>query len=55
MVDSKHLRARAAHLIAISHTVADNKSKAALIEMADDLVRWADDIDGIDPPQSNGA
>ena len=32
-----------------------NESKAALIEMADDLNRWADELDGIDPPQSNGA
>jgi hypothetical protein len=37
------------------HAITDAKSKAALIEMADDLNRWADELDGIDPPQSNGA
>ncbi|HWE72138.1 MAG TPA: hypothetical protein VG328_03195 [Stellaceae bacterium] len=54
MFGSKYLRAHAAQLIAIGHTVADAVSKAALIEMADDLNRWADELDGIDPPKSNG-
>jgi hypothetical protein len=54
MFGSKYLRAHAAQLNAISHTIADALSKAALIEMADDLTRWADELDGIDPPKSNG-
>jgi hypothetical protein len=54
MFGSKYLRAHAAQLIAISHAIADALSKAALIEMADDLTRWADELDGIDPPKSNG-
>jgi hypothetical protein len=54
MFGSKYLRAHAAQLIAISHTIADSLSKAALIELADDLTRWADELDGIDPPKSNG-
>ena len=41
--------------MAIARSIADALSKAALIEMADDLVRWADELDGIDPPKSNGA
>jgi hypothetical protein len=54
MFGSKYLRAHAAQLIAVAHTVADAMSKAALIEMADDIVRWADELDGLDPPKSNG-
>ena len=54
-MDAKYLRAHAAQLLAISHSISDAGSKAALIEMADDLTRWADELDGIDPPQSNGA
>jgi len=55
MFGSKYLRAQAARLLAVIHAITDAKSKAALIEMADDLNRWADELDGIDPPQSNGA
>lgn len=55
MIDPKYLRARAAHLIALSHTIPDAPSRAALIEVADNLVRWADELEGIDPPKSNGA
>ena len=55
MFGPKYLRAHAAQLIAIGHTIADAKSKAALIDMADDLTRWADELDGLDPPRSNGA
>jgi|SwirhisoilCB2_FD_contig_41_18805715_length_226_multi_1_in_0_out_0_1 hypothetical protein len=54
MFGSKYLRARAAHLTAISHTITDVASRAALIEVADDLLRWADELDGIAPPKSNG-
>jgi len=54
MFCSKFLRAQAAQLLAISHTVADVASKGALIEVADDLTRWADELDGLDPPKSNG-
>jgi hypothetical protein len=54
MFDSKYLRAHATHLTAISYSVTDTKSKAALIEVADDLERWADEIDGIDPPKIDG-
>jgi hypothetical protein len=54
MFGSKYLRAHAAQLIAVSHTVVEAASKAALIAMADDLTRWADELDGIDPPKSNG-
>lgn len=55
MIDATYLRAHAARLIALSHTIADAGSRAALIEVADNLVRWADELDGIDPPKSNGA
>jgi hypothetical protein len=55
MFGSKYLREHVARLLAISHTITDIASKAALIEMADDLTRWADELDGIDPPMSNGA
>jgi hypothetical protein len=54
MFGPKYLRARAAHLMAVAYTVADAMSKAALIEVADDLSRWADELDGLDPPKSNG-
>jgi hypothetical protein len=54
MFGSKYLRAHAARLTAISLTITDAKSKAALIELASDLVRWADELDGLDPPASNG-
>jgi hypothetical protein len=54
MFGSKYLRAHAAQLIAVSHTIADALSKAALIEVADDLIRWADELDGLEPPKSNG-
>jgi hypothetical protein len=54
-MEPKYLRAHAAQLLAICHTLIDAVSKAALIEMADDLTRWADELDGIDPPQPNGA
>jgi hypothetical protein len=54
MLGSKYLRAHAAQLLAVSHTITDTKSKAALIEVANDLVRWADDLDGLDPPKSDG-
>jgi hypothetical protein len=54
MFGSKYLRAHAAQLIAISHTIVDVVSKAALIGVADDLARWADELDGIDAVKSNG-
>ena len=54
MFGSKYLRAHAAQLLAISQSITDSKTKAALIEMADDLTRWADELDGIEPPKSNG-
>ncbi|HEV8016259.1 MAG TPA: hypothetical protein VGP48_12045 [Stellaceae bacterium] len=54
-MEPKYLRAHAAQLLAICHSIADPASKAALIEMADDLTRWADELDGVDPPKSNGA
>jgi hypothetical protein len=54
MFGSKYLRAHAAQLIAISHTIADVISKAALIDVADDLVRWADELDGINVGKTNG-
>jgi hypothetical protein len=54
MFGSKYLRAHAAQLMAVCHTITDIASKTALIEVADDLVRWADELDGIDPPKSNG-
>jgi hypothetical protein len=54
MFGSKYLRAHAAQLMAVSHTITDAKSKAALIEVADDLTRWADELDGLDPPAKNG-
>lgn len=55
MPNSEYLREHAGRLIAISHSVTDAASKAALIEVADNLKRWADELDGIDPPKSNGA
>jgi hypothetical protein len=55
MPDSTYLRARAAQLITLGYIVTDAASKAALIEVADNLSRWADELDGIDPPKSNGA
>jgi hypothetical protein len=54
MFGSQYLRAQAAQLIAISQTIADVVSKAALIGVADDLARWADELDGIDAVKSNG-
>jgi len=54
MFGSKYLRAHAAQLTAISHTITDLTSRAALIEVADDLLRWANELDGIAPPKSNG-
>jgi hypothetical protein len=39
MFGCKYLRAHAAQLIAVSHTIADVVSKAALIAVADDLKR----------------
>ena len=54
MFGSKYLRAHAAQLTAVAYGIADATSKAALIEIADDLVRWADELDGLDPPKSNG-
>jgi hypothetical protein len=35
----------------VSHAIADAASKAALIEAADNLTRWADELDGVDPPK----
>ena len=55
MFGPKYLLAHAAGLTVIGHTIVDAKSKAALIEMADDLSRWADELDGLDPPKSDGA
>ena len=55
MFGSKYLRAHAAHLIAVGYTVTDALSKAALIDVAGDLTRWANELDGIDPPKSNGS
>jgi hypothetical protein len=55
MLDSKYLRGQAAKLLAVCHSITDAMSKAALIEVADNLTRWADELDGIDPPKSNGA
>jgi hypothetical protein len=54
MPDSKYLRGHAAQLLALSHSITDAASKAALIDVADNLVRWANELDGIDPPKSNG-
>jgi len=55
MLDPKYLRAQAAKCVAIAETVADVIAKAALLEMAADLNRWADELDGIeDTPKSNG-
>jgi hypothetical protein len=54
MFGSKYLRAHAAQLIAVSHTIADVVSKAALIAVADDLIRWADELDGVDAVKTNG-
>lgn len=55
MFGSKYLRAQAARLIAVSNSTNDVKAKAALIEVADDLLRWADELDDDDPPKSNGS
>jgi hypothetical protein len=55
MTDSTYLRARGAQLMAFSYTIMDVASKAALIEVASNLIRWADELDGIDPPRCNGA
>ncbi|HXS41446.1 MAG TPA: hypothetical protein VN766_14775 [Stellaceae bacterium] len=54
MFGPKYLRAHAAQLMAVAYTVVDATSKAALIEIADDLNRWADELEGLDPPKSNG-
>ena len=54
MFGPKYLRDHAARLIAISHSVSDTQSKAALIEMAGDLTRWAVELEGLDPPKANG-
>jgi len=54
MFGPKYLRAHAAQLLAVSHSIVDVASKAALIEVADDLNRWADELDGLDPPKTNG-
>ena len=54
MLNSKYLRAHAAQLMTVSHAIADAASKTALIEVADNLTRWADELDGVDPAKSNG-
>jgi hypothetical protein len=55
MLDPKYLRARAAKCVAIAETVSDVIAKAALFEMAADLNRWADELDGVEEtPKANG-
>ena len=50
MFNSPYLRAHAERLVVVSHSVADAQSKAVLTEVANDLSRWANELDDLDPP-----
>ena len=46
MLEPAYIRSHANKLIAISESVTDVPSKAALLDMASELKRWADELDG---------